>query len=38
LLYGILLILIILLEPDGLVGLLRKIFRRSSWKFLQSKA
>jgi branched-chain amino acid transport system permease protein len=28
LLYGSLLILIILLEPDGLVGLLRRIFRR----------
>ena len=30
LLYGTLLILIVLLEPDGLLGLLRKLFRRHS--------
>jgi branched-chain amino acid transport system permease protein len=29
-LYGVLLIVIVLLEPDGLMGLLRRLFRRKS--------
>ena len=41
LMYGVLLILIILLEPDGLAGILRRLFRffrSASWRSLKSPA